>query len=99
MPLRLDGEFAGQASTAVIGALPGGERGTAGEGLAQRQVGVIGLARADEEPHRTGPVFAAKAMPIRSSAASSRSAHCHPSLRTGAMGAPSFAICFLTCVT
>src|SRR5258708_6314143 len=60
MPLGLDGEVAGQASTAVIGTLPSGQRRTAGEGLAQGQDSVIGLARADEEPHGTGPVFASE---------------------------------------
>src|SRR5258706_7725182 len=60
MPLGLDGEIAGQASAAVIGALPGGQRSTAGEGLAQGQDSIIGLARADEEPPGTGPVFASE---------------------------------------
>ena len=58
MPLGLHRQVAGQAGAAVVGPFPGGQGSAAGEGLAQGQDGVVGLARADEEPHGTGPVLA-----------------------------------------
>src|SRR5215472_7094844 len=58
VPLRLDGEIAGKPGTAMVGAFPGGQRSPAGERLAQREHCVVGLARADEESHRSGPLFA-----------------------------------------
>src|SRR5712691_13388938 len=57
MPLRLHCQLPGKPGAAVVGTLPGREFLPAGQRLAQRKRSVVGLAGADEEADRAGPVL------------------------------------------